>query len=186
MDTKISLCTGHNHKIDNRVLSPFRLWLFKQMTRWLPESRFFQAKARFLRWCGARVGNNVRIYSSVNILGSGVLEIADDVHIGPGTRFCIAKSSGIFIGSHVDIAPEVMIITGSHAINKNTMHIGDSGSASSIEIGDGSWICARAVILSGVQLPTKTVVAAGAVVTKTIDESGCLLAGCPAIVKKHY
>lgn len=39
---------------------------------------------------------------------------------------------------------------------------------------------------SGVTMPEKTLVAAGAVVTKSVAESECLLAGVPAAVKKRY
>ena len=39
-----------------------------------------------LRWCGAKIGKNVRINSSAIFLGDGGLIIGDDVWIGAGCR----------------------------------------------------------------------------------------------------
>lgn len=90
------------------------------------------------------------------------------------------------IGSRIDIAPGVTILTGSHEIDPKGEHIAGKGTTASVAIGSGSWLGARSVILSGVTLPEKTLVAAGAVVTKSIEEAECLLAGVPAAVKKRY
>lgn len=49
-----------------------------------------------------------------------------------------------------------------------------------ITIGDNCFIGNRAIILYGVTIPDNTIVAAGSVVTKSILESGCIVAGNPA------
>lgn len=51
-----------------------------------------------------------------------------------------------------------------------------------ITIGDNCFIGNRAIILYGVTIPDNTIVAAGSVVTKSISESGCIVAGNPAKV----
>lgn len=70
------------------------LWLYKLLTCWLPESRGFGWKNFLLRLAGAKIGKNVRIYTSVRIIGTGSLAIGDDVHIGPGVLISLAAPAG--------------------------------------------------------------------------------------------
>ena len=167
-------------------MSSIMLWLYRIATWWLPESRAFGFRAMMLRLAGAKVGQNVRIYSSVMFTGVGAIEIGDDVHIGASALFVTARPATITIGSHVDIGPGAVITSGTHEIDPQGLHIAGNGLAQSVAIGDGCWIGARAVILPGVELPQSTLVAAGAVVAKSVSESHCLVAGVPAIVKKRY
>ena len=52
-------------------MRPSRLWIYRLITALLPETRLFGLKAALLRWCGAQVGTNVRLKSSVHITGDG-------------------------------------------------------------------------------------------------------------------
>ena len=57
--------------------------------------------------------------------------------------------------------------------------------ADPIVIGENSWIGSSAIILPGVKIGSHTIVAAGAVVTKSFPGSDQVLAGNPArVVKK--
>lgn len=138
-----------------------------------------------LRLAGATIGKNVRINSSAVFSGNGELVIGDDVWIGAGDVICPVAPACINIGSHVDFGPGAMIITGSHEIDLDGEHIGGKGMVASVTIGNGCWLGARALILPGVTLAEKTLVAAGAVVTKSVDVPCSLVAGVPAAVKKH-
>ena len=51
-----------------------------------------------------------------------------------------------------------------------------------ITIGDNCFIGNRAILLYGVSISDNTIVAAGSVVTKSIDEPGCIVGGNPAKV----
>ena len=137
-----------------------------------------------LRWAGAKLGKNVRINSSAVFSGNGGL-IGDDVWIGAGDVISPVAPAIITIGSHVDFGPGVMIITGSHEVDLEGEHIGGKGKAASVVIGNGCWLGARAMILPGVTLADKTLVAAGAVVTKSVDVPCSLVAGVPAEIKKR-
>lgn len=167
-------------------MKPFRLWLYRLLTCWMPETRLFGLKVALLRWCGAKVGKNVCINSSAVFVGNGRLSIGDDVWIGAGDLISSIAPVEIVLGSHIDLGPQVMILTGSHEIDSDGEHIGGKGMEARVEIGDGCWLGARSTILPGVELPRKTLVAAGAVVTRTITGECCLLAGVPAEVKKRY
>lgn len=123
------------------------------------------------------MGNNVRICSSAKILGNGCLTIGDNTWIGHETL--IICSSTVIIGSNVDIAPRVFIGTGTHEIDINTAGIAGQGVSKDIEIADGCWLGAGSIILPGVKVGYKSVIAAGAVVTKDIDPY-TMVGGVPA------
>ena len=97
-------------------MKPFRLWIYRLLTWWLPETRCFGWKSYLLRWAGATVGKNVRINSSAVFSGNGDLSIGEDVWIGAGSVIMPVAPARVTIGNHVDIGPGVMILTGSHEI----------------------------------------------------------------------
>lgn len=167
-------------------LRPIRLWLYKVFVKWLPETRLFGLKSALLRWAGAKVGRNVRINSSATFLGNGALDIGDDVWVGVECLFVSSSPAKITIGPHCDIAPRVMFHTGSHTITPDGEHIGGAGYNSSVTLGSGCWVGARSLILPGVSIADKTIVAAGAVVTKSCPEKCSLIAGVPGKVVKKY
>lgn len=167
-------------------MKSIRLYIWSWIAGLIPESCWYALKNWILRWAGAKIGKNVRIYSSVRILGIGELEIGDDVHIGPEVMIYTNKGARVTIGSHVDIAPRVTILTGGHQIDPAGEHVAGKGTAKDIVIEDGCWIGACSTVLGGVTLRTKTVVAAGSVVTRSVEHGGCLITGMPAAYKKSY
>lgn len=89
-------------------------------------------------------------------------------------------SGGLVIEDDVRIGVNAMFISGNHEFRDAARGPNEQGSTSEgIRIGAGSWIGAGAIILDGVTLPPKSIVAAGAVVTKPTQER-CILAGVPA------
>ena len=137
-------------------MNTHRLAVCRFVSRFLPESRFFGLKRALLRWAGAKVGRNVRLYSSARIVGTGTLEIGDDVHIGSNVFVSSVAPAGVALGSHVDIGPGAMILTGSHEIDWLGDHVAGKGTAAAVSVGSGSWIGARATILPGLSLAPKT------------------------------
>lgn len=165
-------------------MSTTRLFLYTLISNLLTESRFFQLKVRLLRWCGAKIGDNVRINSSARFLGTGRLIIGDDVWIGPETILCTGAGGDIAIGSHVDISLRVTMSTGSHEIDVSGAHSAGKGTQKSIVVEDGVWIGMGTTILQDVTIKRKAIVAAGTVVTRTCEPQ-CLYAGVPAVKKKN-
>ncbi len=163
-----------------------RLWIYYLISRFLPETKFFEIKSVLLRWCGAKIGENVRICSSARFFGGGKLDIGDDVWIGTDNVIHSVSKASIRIGNCCDLGPGVMILTGSHQIDSNGKHIAGKGTFANVEIGVGCWLGARCMILPGVSLAEKTVVAAGAVVTQDVNNTSMLIAGVPAVIKKSY
>ena len=104
-----------------------------------------------------------------------------DIQIGTNSvinRSCYIDGRGtVRIGNSVSISPEVHIITGSHHIDSETFEYYSKG----IDIEDFVWIGTRALILPGVRLGKGAIVAAGAVVTKDVNDFE-VVGGVPARV----
>jgi len=79
------------------------------------------------------------------------------------------------------VGPHVSIISMNHDLYDYERYV----SANPILIDDNCWLGAHAVVLPRVHLGQHTVVAAGAVVTRSFPDGNQVLAGAPAkIVKK--
>lgn len=106
----------------------------------------------------------------------------DDLHIFqvPGTYYQNFKAK-IYIGKGSYIAPNVGLITANHAFDDLDAHtIGED-----IVLGDKCWVGMNAVILPGVTLGPRTIVAAGAVVTKSFTNGNIVIGGVPAKIIKY-
>ncbi|MCJ8316220.1 acyltransferase [Idiomarina sp.] len=108
--------------------------------------------------------------------------------INRGTRYpglsmgChIDGRNGIEFGANVWIGPRVSVISMNH--DPNDYH--NFLSSEPIKIGDNCWLGANTVILPGIELGEHTIVAAGAVVTKSFPNKNQVLAGVPARIVKQ-
>ena len=159
-----------------------------------------------LRWCGVEMGQDVFISSSTYITSEGgKITIGDnvvivDAHItSMGGRIIIGNNSEVHphsilaangdsvlrIGEHVKIAHMVSLKTTAHRIDPKGECIGGDCEYHNITIGDGCWLCAGAIVIPGVNVGRKNVIAAGAIVIKDTPD-GALMAGNPAQIKKFY
>lgn len=104
------------------------------------------------------------------------------VRIGKGTllnqRCLFTRADDIVIGENCAIAFEVMFLTVSHRMG-GSFKRAEENVTGKIQVGNGCWIGARAIILPGVHIKDGCVIAAGAVVTKDCEPNG-LYAGVPA------
>lgn len=155
-------------------MNSFRMYLAIHFIHLLPETRLFNLKNYLLKWAGINIGKNVKICSSIQIIGNGKLSIGNNTWIGPNCF--ISTSSLITIGNNCDIAPCCKFITGSHEINLGGERIAGKGYNQNITIGDGTWICTNSTILGGSYIGKYSLVAAGAI-TKGIYADKQLLKG---------
>lgn len=93
----------------------------------------------------------------------------------------IQGTNGIEIGDYCLVGPGVGMISANHDSSDPRRHL----PAPPIRIGSHCWIGMNAVILPGVELGERTVVGAGAVVTKSFLQGHCVLAGNPARVVRE-
>jgi len=123
------------------------------------------------------VGDHFKIWSGHRktlVSGWGRIRIGDRVFINSGVILFSAKA--ITIGNDVAIANEAYLMdTDSHGVE------GRPVKEEPITIGDGTWIGARAIVLPGVTIGRRCLVAAGAVVSRDIPDD-TLVGGNPARV----
>ena len=101
-------------------------------------------------------------------------------NIGGAPGCYIDGRNGIEIDENVWVGPGVKIISQNHSLIKYTNYI----KTKPIKIGKNSLLLANCIILSEVELAEHTVVAAGAVVTKSFLEKNLLIGGNPAKIIK--
>lgn len=122
----------------------------------------------------------LQIGAQSTILMSTEMHRAEDLVIGDNTvinQHCLLDGrGGLRIGSNVNISSHVLLVAGSHDIQDGA---GFAGSALPITIEDYVWLCTRCTVLPGVTVGRGAVVAAGAVVTKSVSPYA-VMAGVPA------
>lgn len=117
--------------------------------------------------------------------GSCLLANSHSIYVGkncligrPGVY--IQGKAGVYIGNYVQFGPNVGVLSSSHDLYDQR-----KSNDKSVVIGNYCWLGMNSVVLPGVKLGTRTVVAAGSVVTKSFEEGYCVVAGVPAkIVRK--
>jgi acetyltransferase-like isoleucine patch superfamily enzyme len=130
------------------------------------------------------VDPSARITSSVKILGLSQLSIGADTFVGHEVLIS-GGDCAIVIGRSVDIAPRVTLVAGSHQVDMTGEHSAGEGFSRDIVIEDGAWIGAGAILLGGVTIGRKAVIAAGSVVTEDIPPM-TMAAGVPCRPKKFW
>jgi acetyltransferase-like isoleucine patch superfamily enzyme len=138
-----------------------------------------------LRFYGADIGDNVRFSLPVTFHGVdnydrhpfSNLTIEDDVYIG--RQVFLDCEDVIHIEKGSTLAMGVMVITHTNAGNSPLSELTLPVSHAPVHIKAGTYVGARAIILQGVTLGEKCLVAAGAVVINAV-ESEAVVGGVPA------
>lgn len=111
-------------------------------------------------------------YRTTHLGGTGRIVLGNRVFLNAGV--VILSFVNIEIGDDVALASEVFVTdSDNHALGAQPVR------EAPIRIGAGSWIATRSIVLPGVQIGTRAVVAAGSVVTTDVEDD-TLVAGVPA------
>lgn len=134
------------------------------------------------------IGNDARFLFVPNycdIKYDPKLVIGNNVSIG--NRFSALSAAPIYIGSNSLIASDVLITSENHGSNiEQSNNYGKLPLvAKPVSIGEGCWIGEKVSIMPGVSLGKRCIVAANAVVTKSVPDY-CMVAGIPARIIKKY
>lgn len=139
---------------------------------------------------GIEIGKNtivmhgaiLHVYNFRN-LPKACIRIGQDCLIGEYT--VIRGQGGVHIGDRVYTSPFTQILAVNHVFTDPTRPFIEQGiTAEGIFIEDDVWLGAGAIITDGVRIGHNSIVAAGAVVTKTVDPYS-IVAGVPArLIKK--
>lgn len=133
----------------------------------------------FYRLAGIKIGKGSSIHMGARFYFPDNLEIGEDSIIGEGVVF--DGRGELKIGSHVDIASEVMIYNSQHDTSIEHFAAVESVITRSVVIEDYVFVGPRAIILPGVKIGKGAIVGAGAVVTKDV-EPFAIVGGIPAQV----
>lgn len=137
-----------------------------------------------LRWCGAKVGKNVEIFSP-SIQGAFNLNLGDNTFLGHNCLIFGAQGSTITIEDYAKIGSRVIMVTGSHVFTPEGLCIEGEGTYADVLIKSGAAISTGSIILSGKTVGKKAHVAAGSVVTHDVPDM-VRVAGVPAKVIKDF
>jgi len=152
--------------------------MFRRMQR--------RSKMLLLRPAFKRYGRNF-VFDPDGAYSYATIEVGDDVFIGPGA-ILQASEGGIIMGSKIMFGPNVTIMGGDHNTSivgrfMYDVHEKRPQDDQAVVIEDEVWIGAGATILKGVRLGRGSIVAAGAVVTRSTPPY-TVVAGVPAQVIK--
>ncbi len=134
------------------------------------------------------------VYNTHFIDGSADL-VTIGKRVGLANTLFNTASGRITVGDHCAFGYNVMLLTGRHRFDSGRRVSLQQGSAAGwggddnevpptgydIVIGEGCWIASGAIISGGVTIGPNSIVAAGAVVTKSVPAHS-IVAGVPAVV----
>lgn len=141
-------------------------------------NRETKSQNALLRFCGAKIGKNVRVAPSSYIYCPKNLVIGDNVIINDNNTFmCWNK---ITIGKNSFTSVNVTFVAGTH----NVEDFSDVIENQNINVGVGTWIGASCNIQGGANIGCGSIIGTGAVVLGKEYDSFSILGGVPAKLLK--
>ena len=116
---------------------------------------------------------NIYVTHGFNIVAGDYFSVNNGV--------CLDGRGGIVFGDYVMIGPNVFICPSNHVLKAANPRLFLGHKLKKVVIGSNVWIGGNAVILPGVKIGDNSIVGAGSVVTKNVEES-TIVAGNPAKV----
>lgn len=114
--------------------------------------------------------------------GSAFVSIEEGTYIN---RECFFDSAApITIGRNCSFGMQVALVTSSHEVGNSHRRAGPLRVAA-IDVGDGTWLGARVLVMPGVSIGSGCVIAAGAVVTSDCEPNS-MYAGVPARLVRAF
>jgi maltose O-acetyltransferase len=131
--------------------------------------------------CLSKCGRNVNIEKGADFGSGAGITIGDNSGIGVNCRV----RGPLSIGDNVMMGPDCVVLTNTHNFDRVDVPMIEQGlSSKCVEIGNDVWIGTRVIILPGVKIGDGVIVAAGAVVTKSVPDYA-VVGGVPAKVIKY-
>lgn len=125
---------------------------------------------------------------SATVMAPAQIEYGVNLHLGTEV-FCnfgtvILDSAEVHIGDRTMIGPNCQLITVSHPVDDVAMRRGGWEHARPIHIGRDVWLAAGVTVLPGVSIGDRSVIGAGALVTRDLPADS-LAVGSPAKVLRR-
>jgi len=183
-----------------------RNWIFKMVARLRKKTRFFGNN--YIKNPGnIQLGRSAKILHGASLIAThGTISIGNKVHLNRMVSINAEKRGAevvleqgveindgslllargkILIRKDSILGPGVKLISYQHTFADTTRPIKlQSCINADIEIGEGAWIGANAVIMAGVRIGNGAVVGAGAIVNRDVPDFAVAV-GCPARVIRN-
>lgn len=124
---------------------------------------------------GVSFKGKARIEDRCRISGQPRVSIGDNFYANAGCHLL----GEIIIGDNVMLGPQVVFWGRDHGMDRGQTMNSQASVTEIITVGDDVWIGAHATILKGISIGKGAVIAAGAVVTKDVNEYE-IVGGVPA------
>ncbi|WP_154124398.1 WcaF family extracellular polysaccharide biosynthesis acetyltransferase [Grimontia hollisae] len=137
-------------------------------------------KRIILRSFGAKIGSQVVIKPNVTIKYPWLLDIGDNSWLGENVW--IDNLVMVSIGKNCCISQGGMLLTGNHNFKKTNFDL----IVRPININDGAWVGAKAIVCPGVKMGVDSMLCVGSVASKDLN-SNVIYQGNPAVeIKKRF
>lgn len=167
-----------------KLVNSVVFFLFPHLKEYVRFQKSQTSKVSFYQWCRFWLSRDKSLYWPVH--KNTELTHPNNIYVGINSKVglrpgnYIQGNGGLYIGNYVNITPNCGIITGNHNPLNHNVHIDKE-----VRIEDYCWIGMNSMILPGVHLGPRTVVAAGSVVTKSFPDGFCIIGGNPAKLIKE-
>jgi maltose O-acetyltransferase len=151
-----------------KMIDMLRFLIGRLMLLIVPDGRFPGWNRYALRLIGGRIGSRAIIYSSIRVSRRLKLVVGTESFIGSRSVFVGGVESSVSIGSHCDISDNVHFVTGTHEIDSVKPRTAGKGYSKDIVVGNGVWIGYNVLVLPGVTVGDKAIIAAGTVGHKDV------------------
>lgn len=154
------------------------LWYLASAVFFRTAFPFSPLKTALLRLFGARVGRGVVIKPHVTIKYPWFLSVGE--HTWIGEKVWIDNLAQVNIGADVCLSQGAYLLTGNHNYQKPSFDL----VLGTVDLEDGVWIGARAVVCPGVRCLSHSVLSVGSVATADL-EPYTIYAGNPALKRRE-
>lgn len=121
-----------------------------------------------------------RIHATASIRNPHNVTVGKNSHINLNCCVWAGRTSRIVLGDNLLMGPCVQLHASRHGLVAGTPMTQQALDYADIVVGNDVWLCAGSIITAGVSIADGVVVAANAVVTKSIAEENVIVAGVPA------
>lgn len=122
-----------------------------------------------------------RIHPTASIRNAHNIIIGKNSHINIRCFVWAGKNSKIIIGNDLLMGPLVQLHASNHGSKLNgTSMMFQKSNDKDIIIGNDVWLGASSIIAAGVKIADGVIVAAGSVVTKSVETPNIIIGGVPA------
>lgn len=147
--------------------------------RWVVDKIDYAVTDHIKPWTDLRRPTNCIIHPSVSFRCAENIELGANIRIQPYCVVWASPGSRIRIGENSGLGPQTMIYSSNHQYSADRPYHEQPWTEKDVTIGRDCWIGGGSVILPGVTIGDRSVVAAGSVVTKDVP-AGSVVAGAPA------